>query len=215
MAKIQGEELLNGLKTIKTNFKIGEGSLDCHLWLLPEKNYLPMKFTIHKTTDGGKIWAMYWSKYKELARGIWYPTNIKMHNRDMKDPVTITIEEMDISPLTKEDFEFKFPAFTHVTDHLLGTSYLTTTTLDQSGIDQAPLEPSLSNKEKEEVLDKYLENSEPANSKGSDVIGADVKPRSEANLEEESSETPYWVIMLAFILVVGGIILIVSRRKNA
>ena len=215
MAKIQGEELVNGLKAIKINFKAAEGFLDYYLWLLPEKNYLPIKCKIYKTTDGGKLWEMHWSEFKEFTGGIWYPMNIKMWNRDVNEPVTIKIEEMDISPLTKEDFEFKFPAFTHVTDHLIGASYLTTAPLEQSGIEQTLLESSLSNKEKEEVLDKYLEDSNTTNSKDSDVINESVKLRSKANLKEKSTEVPYWTIMLAFIFVGVGIIFVFTRRKKA
>ena len=70
---------------------------------------------------------MHWSEFKEFADGIWYPMEIKMYLRNIDNPSTIKIEEMDISPLTKEDFEFEFPEFTHVTDHIAGTSYLTTT----------------------------------------------------------------------------------------
>ena len=127
MAKIQGEELVNGLKTIKINFRFAENLFDCHLWLLPEKNYLPIKFTSHRTTDGSRQEEMHWSEFKEFADGIWYPMEIKMYLRNIDNPSTIKIEEMDISPLTKEDFEFEFPEFTHVTDHIAGTSYLTTT----------------------------------------------------------------------------------------
>ena len=132
MAKIQGEELINGLKTIKINFKSTEYLFDGYLWLLPEKNYLPIKFESYRTTDGSKLSKMHWSEFKEFTGGIWYPMNIKMYLRDFDDPVTFKIEEMDISPLTKEDFEFKFPAFTHVTDHIAGISYLTTMPLEQS-----------------------------------------------------------------------------------
>jgi hypothetical protein len=158
---------------------------------------------------------MHWSDFKEFTGGIWYPMNIKMYLRDVNEPVTIKIEEMDISPLTKEDFEFKFPAFTHVTDHIIGTSYLTTMPLEQSGIEQTPLESSLSNKEKEEVLDKYLEYSETTNSKDSDVTDAGVELRSKANLKEKSNEVPYWTIMLAFIFVGVGIIFVFTRIKKA
>jgi hypothetical protein len=215
MAKIQGEELVNGLKTIKIDFKGAEGFFDCHLWLLPEKNYLPIKFESYRTTDGSRQEEMHWSDFKEFTGGIWYPMNIKMYLRDVNEPVTIKIEEMDISPLTKEDFEFKFPAFTHVTDHIIGTSYLTTMPLEQSGIEQTPLESSLSNKEKEEVLDKYLEYSETTNSKDSDVTDAGVELRSKANLKEKSNEVPYWTIMLAFIFVGVGIIFVFTRIKKA
>ena len=216
MAKIQGEELVNGLKAIKINFKIREdlGVFDCYLWLLPEKNYLPIKWINYKP-DGGRLQEMHWSEFKEFAGGIWYPMNIKMYLQHIDNPVTFKIEEMDISPLTKEDFEFKFPAFTHVTDHLAGISYLTTMTMEQSGIEQAPLESSLSNKEKEEVLDKYLESSETTNSKDSDVIDAGVKLISQVNLKEKSTEVPYWTIMLAFIFVGVGIIFVFIRRKKA
>ena len=76
------------------------------------------------------------------------------------------------------------------------------------------MESSLSNKEKEEVLDKYLEYSETTNSKDSDVIDAGVKLRSKANLKEKSNEVPYWTIMLAFIFVGVGIIFVFTRRKK-
>ena len=161
---------------------------------------------------------MDWSEFKELANGVWFPGKIESFFGGVGGTTTVKIEEIDISPLTKEDFKFKFPEFTHVTDHILGTSYLTTATMEQSGIEQAPLESSLSNKEKEEVLDKYLEPSETTNSKDSDVIDADVKLRSQANLKEKSTEVPYWpywTIMLAFIFVGVGIIFVFTRRKKA
>jgi hypothetical protein len=217
MASIQGEELVNGLKTIKINFKAGEGILDYYLWLLPEKNYLPKKLIIyHKNYKEGKqrLWEMDWSEFKEFTGGIWYPMNINMYNRDVNEPITIKIEEMDISPLTKEDFYFEFPAFTHVTDHIAGTSYLTTMPVEQSGLEDTPLGSSLSNKEKEEVLDKYLESSETTNSKDSDVIDADVEPGSKANLKEKSTEVPYWIILLVSIFIVVGIIFVFTRRKK-
>jgi hypothetical protein len=135
MARLQGEEIVNGLKTIKINFKGGEGLLDYHLWLLQEKNYLPIKCIIyHKNYKDGKqrLQKIHWSEFKEVSSGIWYPMNIKMYLRDVNEPVTFKIEEMDISPLTKEDFEFEFPALTHVTDHIAGISYLTTKTMGKS-----------------------------------------------------------------------------------
>jgi len=215
MAKIQGEELVDGFKTIKISLKKEESLFNSYVWLLPEKNYLPIKYKIVRTTDGSNFWQINWSEFKEFAGGIWYPMNIKMYPKDIDDPTTIKTEEMDISPLTKEDFEFKFPAFTHVTDHIIGTSYLTTMPLEQSVIEQAPLESSLSNKEKEEVLDKYLESSETTNSKDSDVIDAEVKLISQANLKEKTNEVPYWAIMLAFIFVGVGIFFVFTRRKKA
>lgn len=220
MAKIQGEELVNGLKAIKINFKMAKGIIDCHLWLLPEKNYLPIKCKIyHKDYKEGKErrQEIHWSEFKEFSGGIWYPMNINLYYGHIEEPTTIKIEEMDISPLTKEDFEFEFPAFTHVTDHIIGTSYLTTMTMGQSGIEQTPLESSLSNKEKEGVLDKYLESSETTNSKDSDVMDAGVKLRSKANLKEKSKEVSHWanwIIMLVLILVGVGVIFVFTRRKK-
>jgi len=215
MAKIEGEELVDGSKTIKISLKRKEDPFDSYVWLLPEKNYLPIKYQKVRPTDGSIFWQMDWSEFKELAGGIWFPGKIEHCFEGVSEPTTLKVEEVDISPLTKEDFKFKFPAFTHVTDHLIGMSYLTTMTLEQSGIEQTPLESSLSNKEKEEVLDKYLESSETTNSKDSDVIDAGVKLRSKTNLKEKSTEVPYWPIMLAFIFVGVGIIFVFTRRKKA
>jgi len=213
--KILGEESIDGFKTIKISLKEAESRNIDYVWLLPEKNYLPIKYEITRATDGSTFWQIYWSEFKEFAGGIWAPGRMELSFGDVSGPTTITVDEMDISPLTKEDFEFKFPAFTHVTDHLLGTSYLTTPTLDQSGIDQAPLESSISNKEKEEVLDKYLESSETTNNKDPNVIDESVKLRSKANLKEKSSKVSYWTIMLAFIFVGVGIFFVFKRRKKA
>jgi len=135
MAKIQGEELVNGTKTIKINVKMAEGSFDHYLWLLPEKNYLPIKYKIVRTSDGSDFWQMDWSEFKEFAGGIWFPGKIEHCFGDITEPTTLKVEEIDISPLKREDFEFKFPAFTHVTDHIAGTSYLTTMPMEQSGIE--------------------------------------------------------------------------------
>ncbi len=197
--------------------KTKDGPSVRYLWLLPEKNYLPIKFIVTHTKDGSNFWQLDWSEYKKLADGVWFPGKIENRHEGRRASL-IKVEEVDISPLTKEDFEFKFPAFTHVTDHIAGVSYLTTMTLEQSGLEQTPLESSLSNKEKEEVLDKYLESSETTNSKDSDVVDADVKLRSKANLKEKSSEVPYWpywTIMVAFICVGVGLIFVFTRRKKA
>ena len=215
MAKILGEESIDGFKTIKISLNRAKSRHIGYVWLLPEKNYLPIQYKITRTADGSTYWQINWSEFKECAGAIWFPGRMDLSFGDVSEPTTITVDEMDISPLTQKDFEFKFPAFTHITDHLLGMSYLTTQPLEQSGIDHAPLESSLSNKEKEGVLDKYLEYSETTNSKDSDVIDADVKLRSQANLKEESSEVPYLTIMLTFIFVAVGIIFVFTRRKKA
>lgn len=218
MAQIQGEELVDGLRTIKVNFKIAEGVLDCYLWLLPEKNYLPIKCVIyHKNYKEGKerLQETHWSEFKELAGGIWYPMNINLYYRHIKVPTIVKIEEIDISPLTKKDFGFEFPAFTHVTDHISGISYLTTMPLEQSGLEQNSLALSLSDKEKEEVLDKYLESSKITNSKDSNAIDVDLEVSPKANLKQKSSHVPYLTIMLLLIFVVVAIIFTLTRRKQA
>jgi hypothetical protein len=185
----------------------------------------PLSLSVHPQLsvippDGSRQQETHWSDFKEFTGGIWYPMNIKMYLRDVNEPVTIKIEEMDISPLTKEDFEFKFPALTHVTDHIIGTSYLTTMPLEQSGIEQTPLESSLSNKEKEEVLDKYIEDSniEDSNTDNTEdfnITKTDGKSGSKPNIEEKTTKVPYWIIMLAFVFVVGAIIFVFTRRKKA
>lgn len=213
--KILGEESIDGFKTIKISLKEAESRNIDYVWLLPEKNYLPIKYEITRATDGSTYWQIYWSEFKEFAGGIWAPGRMELSFGDVSGPTTITVDEMDLSPLTKEDFEFKFPAMTHVTDHLIGQSYLTTATMEQSGIEQTPLESSLSNVEREEVLDKYLESSETTNSKDSDVIDEGVKPGSKPNLEGKSTEVPYWTIMLAFIFVGIGILFVFKRRIKA
>lgn len=157
MAKIQGKELVNGFKTIKINYKQADGILDCHLWLLLDKNYLPIKCIVyHKKYKEGKhpLLETHWSEFKEFPGGLWYPMIIKKFIKHLKVPTIFKVEEMDFSPLTKEDFEFKFPARTHVTDHINGISYVTTMPPEQSGNEQTLSESSLSSKEKEEVSDK-------------------------------------------------------------
>lgn len=216
MAKIQGEELIDGLKTINVNFKGAGGIVDYRLWLLPDKNFLPIKLIVYnkKYRDGTQpLEETQWSDFREFPGGIWYPMSINKYLRDLKEPVRFEIEEMDISPLRKEDFEFKFPAFTHVTDHLIGTSYLTTTPLEQSGIEHAPLESSLSSKEKEEVLDKYLESSETTILKDSNGIIPGIKPISEADLKP-SHEVPYRTIVLACLVVGMGALVMAARIRR-
>jgi len=80
MAEIQGKEFVNGLKTININFKEVEGILDCRLWLLPDRNYLPIKLIVyHKEYNDGKhpLVVTHWSEFKEFPGGIWYPMTIK------------------------------------------------------------------------------------------------------------------------------------------
>jgi hypothetical protein len=215
MVNIQGEELVDGFRTIKISLKKKASLFQRYVWLLPEKNYLPIKYKIVRTADGSNYWQINWSEFKEFAGDIWFPGRMELYFGDINEPTTLKVEEMDISPLTKEDFEFTFPAFTHVTDHIAGTSYLTTIPMEQSGIEQTPLESSLSNKEKEKVLDKYLESSETTNIKDSDAIDADVKPGSKANLKEKSAGVSYWIILLVSILIVPGIICVFTRRQKA
>lgn len=135
MTKIVGEEFVHGLKTVKINFKAAEGLIDYNLWVLPEKNYSPIQLiSYHKHYEEGKqtYWEMHWNQFKELTSGLWCPMNIKLYNRGHKEPTTLTIETIDLSPLTAEDFHFDFPPLTHVTDELIGRSYLIT---------EAPKEP--------------------------------------------------------------------------
>jgi hypothetical protein len=139
---------------------------------------------------------------------------VTIYYRHLEVPTTIKVEEIDITPLTKEDFEFKFPAFTHVTDHISGISYVTTMPPEQSCLEQNHSVSSLSNKEKEEVLDKYLESSETTNSKDSNVIDAGVKLISKTNLTEKPNRLSYWPIVLAFIFVVVGATYVFTRRKK-
>jgi len=121
MAKIQGEELVDGFKAIKIILKHKEDSrFNRYVWLLPEKNYLPIKYKIVRTTDGSDFWQINWGEFKEFAGGIWFPGKTELCFGDISEPTTLKVEEMDISPLTKEDFEFEFPEFTHVTDHTAG-----------------------------------------------------------------------------------------------
>jgi hypothetical protein len=107
------------LKTVNINFKEVDGILDCHLWLQPERNYLPIKLIVyHKEYKDGKhpLVVTHWSDFKEFPGGIWYPMTIKKYIRHLKEPVIFKTEEVDFSALTKEDFEFDFPAMTHVTN---------------------------------------------------------------------------------------------------
>lgn len=217
MTKIQGEEVVDGLKTIRVNFKMAEGLMDCHLWLSPEKNYLPIKCIVyHKEYKEGKqrLQEIHWRKFKEFSGGIWYPMNIHLYYRHITVPTIVKIEEMDISPLTKEDFEFQFPAYTHVTDHVTGTSYVTTVPSENASREESPLEPSLS-REREEVLHKYLQSSKTSNSEASNAIDAQDLRVSKANRKEEPNGVPYWMIMLAFLFAGVGIILIFVRKSNA
>ena len=130
--KIEGEEIVDGFKTIKISIKKEDDSLDRYVWLLPEKNYLPIKYKIIRTTDGSNLWQIDWSEFKKLAGSIWFPGKIETCFWDVSEPTTLKVEEIDISPLTKEDFDFKFPASTRVTDYIASISYLTTMPLEQS-----------------------------------------------------------------------------------
>jgi hypothetical protein len=215
-ATIQGGELVDGMNAVKIHFTIKEtsGVLDCYLWLLPEKHYLPVKW-INYMPDGSRLQEMHWSEFKEFAGGIWYPMNIQMYLKNVETPVVFKIEEMDTSPLSKQDFEFTFPAFTHVTDHIVGTSYLTTATMEQSGIGDAAGAPPLSSEEKEKVLDKYLESSQATHSEGPEVNEATVKVLSKANLGDKSHEAAYGTAVLVCVLAGIGAIYVVRRRKKA
>ena len=214
-ARIQGEETVDGLKAIKIDFRSAKGLFDCHLWLSPEMNYLPVRYESYRTTDGGREQEVRWSEFKEFDGRVWYPMRIEQYLKDIKEPVTVTIEEMSISPLTQEDFEFEFPASTHVTDHILGASYLTTMPLEQSDIERASLESSLSDKDRETVLDDYLASGATINGKGSDVT-AGSKIAAQRDLSETSKRVPYRALILVAVVMAGGVIAVVlTRRKQA
>ena len=211
--KILGEESIDGFKTVKISLKEAKSRNIDYVWLLPEKNYLPIKYEITRATDGSTYWQIYWSEFKEFAGGIWAPGRMELSFGDGSSPTIITVDEMDLSPLTKEDFEFEFPAFTHVTDHLIGANYLTTMTMEQSGIEQTPLESSLSNKEKEEALNKYLESDKTDNSQEPSVIDANNKLiRTQANINKNT--VLYWIIIPASIFLGIIMILVFTRRKS-
>jgi hypothetical protein len=165
--------------------------------------------------DGDRLQEMHWSDFKECAGGIWYPMNIQMYLRDVEAPVVFRIEEIDTSPLSKQDFEFTFPPFTHVTDHILGTSYLTTPTIEQSGLEDALAEAPVSSEEKEEVLDRYLASSRATHSRGSDVNDAAAVPLSRAALRDRSYRVAYGTIVLVCVLAGTVAIYVFRRRKRA
>lgn len=124
MTSVHGEEVIDGIKTTKIAFKSFNGSYDCYLWLLPEMNYLPIKFQSFAVADGRTIMEMRWKEYKKFASNIWYPMEIIQFVRNTDNPNIMKVEMVEFSPLTKKDFEFTFPPSTHVTDHIRGTSYL-------------------------------------------------------------------------------------------
>ena len=73
------------------------------------------------TVEGKEIyWQIDWSDFKESDSGIWFPWKIQTNFSDVAEPAITEVEEVDFTPLRKEEFEFDFPPFTHVTDHLLG-----------------------------------------------------------------------------------------------
>lgn len=125
IVKIQGREIIEDQNAIKISVQKKDTDFDSYIWLLPEKNYLPIRYKTINNTDGSLFWQMNWSEYKKLNSDIWFPMYIENYFGDVENPTTIRTEEIDISPLTKEDFKFEFPPLTHVTDELLGTSYLT------------------------------------------------------------------------------------------
>ncbi len=189
MATVQRGELVDGFKTIKIAFKGFNGSYDFYLWLLPEKNYLPIKFQSFRITDGRPVSEMHWGDYKKFTGNIWYPMDIKLYIRGNDDPTVMKAEEIDFTPLTKKDFEFKFPEKTHVTDHIADISYVTTPTRkQQSEILDELLEQPLINIEKEEVLDQYIESHNIDNTEDLDIIEANGRYESPVNIEKKNSE---------------------------
>jgi hypothetical protein len=215
MATIEGEEIVDGMQAVKIHFLIKEalGVLDCHLWLLPEKHYLPVKWINYKP-DGGRLQEMHWSEFKQFAGGIWYPMNIEMYLKDVEAPVVFRIEEMDTSALSKQDFEFTFPAFTHVTDHIAGTSYLTTPTMEQSGIEGSPEESPLSGEQKEKILDKYLESGKATNKKAEDAKNPGAKVLSRSDLGCKSHAVVCGTAVLVAVLAGIGAVCIFRRRRR-
>jgi len=218
MAKIQCEEVIGGLKAVQINFKAAEGLLDYHLWLLPEKNYVPIKLEIyHKKYKEGKqrFWGMRWGEFKEFPGNIWYPMNIKMYHRDVKSPTVMQIKEMDISPLGKGDFALEFPELTHVTDHVADISYLIAAAEGPGGIEHIPTEPLLSNKEKEKILDEYSEHTEAVSGENSVAADSSFEVKSKGGPKLKSAIIVYLVIAFGCVLAGAIMLFALTRRKKA
>lgn len=212
MPTVKRGETIDGFNTLEVAFKSYDGSYDNHLWLLPEKNYLPVKLHSSRVTDGRRICDMYWGDYKRFAGNIWHPMEIKLYVRDSEQPTIMRTEEIDFTPLTKQDFQFEFPPNTHVTDHVGGASYLTTPTEEQRHRELDAVADSLTNAEKEKVLDQYVEASKSDGTEDLDGAETGVLSGHVANIDNTTAIPRYWVIILAFGIVGGGIL--VARRKK-
>jgi len=159
--KIQEEEIVDGLQCIKINFQAGSGFYDCNIWVSPEKNYLPVKFTIYTAENKELFFTREWKEFKKLPDGSWFPMRIIITGKDRNNPSEFIVKNIDISPLTREDFRLEFPDFTHVTDHVAGISYVTaepSSSVEPGGLSIFNKKKCSNINNKEHLLDKYIEH---------------------------------------------------------
>lgn len=215
--ELHGKENIDGHEALKISIEKKDGSSKRQIWLLPDKNYLPVRYRLPIEFEGKEIyWQIEWDDFRKSDEGIWFPWRIETKFSDVSNPSVFQVESADFSPLTKEDFEFNFPDFTHVTDHLLGTKYLTTQTIEMSGLEDVQLaESSLSNKQKEKILDNYVEKKvslKELPEEQLEVSEAVSKQEETTNFEKESSSI-LWIIIAAVFFSVGSALF--ARRRKA
>jgi len=213
-AEIVGEEEVDGVMAVKMSIQRPGSKVTEWLWLLPEKNYLPVRYRAPLTFEGEDIyWQMDWSDFKESDNGTVFPWKIESRFSDVAEPTIIEVDEVDFSSLTKEDFEFAFPPLTHVTDHVLGTKYLTTPTveMEMSRVKESvAAQSSANNDDKEALLDKYVEKGKaspvPESKVDNTVKGVECKKKTALGY--------VWPAIIIVLVLAVGTAYVKQRRKQ-
>ncbi len=155
--KITGEETINALKTVKIEGNVFENAGYLSLWICPDRDFLPIKLQLTSKKNGGAVIRELRDLF-QLENGRWYPRKIIIGPE--KYGWCMTVDEIDTQTIPNEYFTLKFPPNTHVTDHILGATYMIDSTIPGYDVDSDVL--SLPNKEysssAEKAIDNYLKN---------------------------------------------------------
>jgi len=223
-AKIQTvtEENFQDIKTVKLQCDINDNSTGFTLWISPEKDFLPIKYQLFEKESGRIFLERTLHDIFQLDNGRWYPR--KIITGEGKYALCMTVDEIDTNTIPSEFFTLEFPPNTHVTDHIVGITYMINPTIPGFGIDNDILLSSEKDypKNAEKVLDSYLKNdvcspketTETHESHEYQIAYDDSDAKNTEKAEEKHINNKYFYIVAVPLLCVAISIIIFTIKKN-
>jgi len=221
--QIISEEIIQNEKTVKLQCSnTDSNSIDFILWISPEKDFLPIKYQwILK--DYGRIFERTLCDLFQLNNGRWYPRKIIVG--DKKNGWLMNIDNIDTNSIPKEFFTLKFPPNTHVTDHIVGTTYMIDATISGFNVDSDVLlsSPKDYSKNTEKVLDNYLKNGVCSSQKATETHkSCEIQTTSNDSFAKNIGKTErkdkdykyFYIIIASSLLVVISIIFVIKKRAS-